>query len=157
MPTSETPAITLATIQQLIANGFAAVLEAQAATVVQREQLTLFAGLSGLNQYFLIATVSRKTKLLTNKYCPRTEVKNNGRRNLQTGWKEIDLKTYIRRILRIKPYLCPTMVPNTEKLMEVFINGLPRSIEGNVTASKPQTLEEAINKPNRLMSQDNIA
>nr|GFB85474.1 putative reverse transcriptase domain-containing protein [Tanacetum cinerariifolium] len=30
-------------------------------------------------------------------------------------------------------------------LMEVFIGGLPRSIEGNVTASKPQTLEEAIN------------
>ncbi|GJT05698.1 putative reverse transcriptase domain-containing protein [Tanacetum coccineum] len=28
--------------------------------------------------------------------------------------------------------------------MEVFIGGLPRSIEGNVTASKPQTLEEAI-------------
>ncbi|GJY26997.1 hypothetical protein Tco_0401723 [Tanacetum coccineum] len=29
--------------------------------------------------------------------------------------------------------------------MEVFISGLPRSIEGNVTASKPQTLEEATN------------
>ncbi|GJX66109.1 hypothetical protein Tco_0300452 [Tanacetum coccineum] len=29
--------------------------------------------------------------------------------------------------------------------MEVFISGLPKSIEGNVTASKPQTLEEAIN------------
>ncbi|GJU14403.1 hypothetical protein Tco_1142369 [Tanacetum coccineum] len=40
--------------------------------------------------------------------------------------------------------LCPNMVPNTEKLMEAFIGGLPRSIEGNVTASKPQTLEEAI-------------
>ncbi|GKA52478.1 putative reverse transcriptase domain-containing protein [Tanacetum coccineum] len=40
--------------------------------------------------------------------------------------------------------LCPTMVPNSEKLMEVFIGGLPRSIEGNVIASKPQTLEEAI-------------
>nr|GEY19959.1 putative reverse transcriptase domain-containing protein [Tanacetum cinerariifolium] len=37
------------------------------------------------------------------------------------------------------------MVPNNEKLMEVFISGLPRNIEGNVTASKPQTLEEAIN------------
>ncbi|GKF29609.1 hypothetical protein Tco_0095951, partial [Tanacetum coccineum] len=33
--------------------------------------------------------------------------------------------------------LCPTMVPNSEKLMEVFIGGLPKSIEGNVTASKP--------------------
>nr|GFA46259.1 putative reverse transcriptase domain-containing protein [Tanacetum cinerariifolium] len=41
--------------------------------------------------------------------------------------------------------LCHNLVPNNEKLMEVFIGGLPRSIEGNVTALKPQTLEEAIN------------
>ncbi|GJX73407.1 putative reverse transcriptase domain-containing protein [Tanacetum coccineum] len=35
--------------------------------------------------------------------------------------------------------------------MEVFIGGLPRSNEGNVTASKPQTLEEAITRTQRLM------
>ncbi|GKF21980.1 hypothetical protein Tco_0074302, partial [Tanacetum coccineum] len=35
--------------------------------------------------------------------------------------------------------------------MEVFIGGLPRSIKGNVTASKPQTLEEAISITQRLM------
>nr|GEV70325.1 reverse transcriptase domain-containing protein [Tanacetum cinerariifolium] len=45
------------------------------------------------------------------------------------------------------------MVPNNEKLMEVFIGGLPRSIEGNVTTSKPLTLEEAINIAQRLMDQ----
>ncbi|GKD22755.1 hypothetical protein Tco_1224458, partial [Tanacetum coccineum] len=39
--------------------------------------------------------------------------------------------------------LCPTMVPDSEKIIEVFIGGLPRSIKRNVTASKPQTLEEA--------------
>ncbi|GJS45842.1 hypothetical protein Tco_0595963 [Tanacetum coccineum] len=49
--------------------------------------------------------------------------------------------------------LCPNMVPNTEKLMEAFIGGLPISIEGNVTASKPQTLEEAITITQRLMDQ----
>ncbi|GKE71094.1 putative reverse transcriptase domain-containing protein [Tanacetum coccineum] len=37
--------------------------------------------------------------------------------------------------------------------MEVFIGGLPRSIEGNVSASKPQTLEEAITIIQRLMDQ----
>ncbi|GJZ88639.1 putative reverse transcriptase domain-containing protein [Tanacetum coccineum] len=45
------------------------------------------------------------------------------------------------------------MMPDSEKMMEVFIGGLPRSIEGNVTASKPQTLEEAINIAQRLMDQ----
>ncbi|GJX44542.1 reverse transcriptase domain-containing protein [Tanacetum coccineum] len=53
--------------------------------------------------------------LLTNKYCPRTEIK---------------------------------------KMEEELYNlSLPRSIEGNVTASKPQTLEEAINIAQRLMDQ----
>ncbi|GJU98749.1 reverse transcriptase domain-containing protein [Tanacetum coccineum] len=37
--------------------------------------------------------------------------------------------------------------------MEVFIGGLLKSIEGNVTASKPQTLEEAITITQRLMDQ----
>ncbi|GJS20589.1 putative reverse transcriptase domain-containing protein [Tanacetum coccineum] len=37
--------------------------------------------------------------------------------------------------------------------MEVFIGGLPRSIEGNVTTSEPQTLEEAITISQRLMDQ----
>ncbi|GJX40664.1 hypothetical protein Tco_0255654 [Tanacetum coccineum] len=63
-----------------------------------------------------------------------------------------DLKTYVRRFQELA-VLCPTMVPNSEKLMEVFIGGLPKSIEGNVTASKPQTLEEAITITQRLMDQ----
>ncbi|GJU66903.1 hypothetical protein Tco_1253162 [Tanacetum coccineum] len=64
-----------------------------------------------------------------------------------------DLKTYVRRFQELA-VLCPNMVPNTKKLMEVFIGGLPRSIEGNVTASKHQTLEEAITITQRLMEQD---
>ncbi|GKF97634.1 hypothetical protein Tco_0293455, partial [Tanacetum coccineum] len=55
-----------------------------------------------------------------------------------------DLKTYIRRFQELA-VLCPNMVPNYEKLMEVFIN---------VTASKPQTLEEAITITQRLMDQN---
>ncbi|GJS99187.1 putative reverse transcriptase domain-containing protein [Tanacetum coccineum] len=63
-----------------------------------------------------------------------------------------DLKTYVRRFQELAT-LCPTMVPNAEKHMEAFIGGLPRNIKGNVTASKPQTLEEAINITQRLMDQ----
>nr|GEY85739.1 retrovirus-related Pol polyprotein from transposon 17.6 [Tanacetum cinerariifolium] len=47
----------------------------------------------------------------------------------------------------------PFSFKDSEKMMEAFIGGLPRSIEGNVTASKPQTLEEAINIAQRLMDQ----
>ncbi|GJS69683.1 hypothetical protein Tco_0702524 [Tanacetum coccineum] len=63
-----------------------------------------------------------------------------------------DLNTYVRRFQELAT-LYPTMVPDSEKMMEVFIGGLPQSIEGNVTASKTQTLEEAINIAQRLMDQ----
>nr|GEY62246.1 reverse transcriptase [Tanacetum cinerariifolium] len=63
-----------------------------------------------------------------------------------------DLKTYIRRFQELV-ILCPNMVPNTKKLMEAFIRGLPRSIEGNVTTSKPQNIEEAITISQKLMEQ----
>nr|GEX17896.1 reverse transcriptase domain-containing protein [Tanacetum cinerariifolium] len=63
-----------------------------------------------------------------------------------------DLKTYVRRFQELAT-LCPTMVSDSEKMMKAFIEGLPQSIEGNVTASKPQTLEESINIAQRLMDQ----
>nr|GEZ27586.1 hypothetical protein [Tanacetum cinerariifolium] len=61
--------------------------------------------------------------------------------------------TELKRLLTIT-LLCPNMVPKFEKLVEVFIGGLPRSIKGNVTASKPQTLEEVITITQRLMEQN---
>ncbi|GJS39863.1 reverse transcriptase domain-containing protein [Tanacetum coccineum] len=91
-------------------------------------------------------------RLLTDKHCPRTEVKKMEDEFYNLTVKGNDLKTYVRRFQELT-ILCPNMVPNTEKLMEAFIVGLPRSIEGNVTASKPQTLEEAINIAQRLMDQ----
>nr|GEV18019.1 reverse transcriptase domain-containing protein [Tanacetum cinerariifolium] len=82
-------------------------------------------------------------RLLTNKYCPQTEVKKMEYEFYNLVVKGNDLKTYARRFEKLA-VLCPNVVPNNEKLMEAFIRGLPRSIEGNVTASKPQILEEAI-------------
>ncbi|GJU14932.1 putative reverse transcriptase domain-containing protein [Tanacetum coccineum] len=89
-------------------------------------------------------------RLLTNKYCPRTEVRKMEDELYNLTVKGNDLKPYVRRFQELA-VLCPNMVPNTEKLLEAFIEGLPRSIEGNVTASKPQNLEEAINIAQRLM------
>ncbi|GKB27095.1 reverse transcriptase domain-containing protein [Tanacetum coccineum] len=92
-------------------------------------------------------------KFLIKKYYPRTEVKKMEDEFYNMTVKGNDLKTYIRRFQELA-ILCPTMVPNSEKLMEVFIRGLPRSIEGNVTTSKPQTLEEAITITQMLIDQN---
>ncbi|GKB14493.1 reverse transcriptase domain-containing protein [Tanacetum coccineum] len=97
-------------------------------------------------------TWTKLKRLLTNKYCPRTEVKKLEDELYDLTVKGNDLETYIRRFRELT-VLCPNMVPNTEKLMESFIGGLPQNIEGNVTASKPQTLEEATNIAQRLMDQ----
>ncbi|GJY69395.1 hypothetical protein Tco_0472377 [Tanacetum coccineum] len=63
---------------------------------------------------------------------------------LQLTVKGNDLKPYVRRFQELT-ILCPNMVPNTKKLLEAFIGGLPQIIEGNVTVSKPQTLWKPIN------------
>ncbi|GJS98532.1 reverse transcriptase domain-containing protein [Tanacetum coccineum] len=89
---------------------------------------------------------------VTNKYCPRTEVKKMDDELYNLAVKGNGLRTYIRRFQELA-VLCPNVVPNSEKLMEIFISGLPRNIEGNVTASKPQTLEEATNIAQRLIDQ----
>ncbi|GKA47573.1 hypothetical protein Tco_0740456, partial [Tanacetum coccineum] len=69
----------------------------------------------------------------------------------QITWTE--LKRLLTNKFQELAFLCPNMLPNSEKLIEAFIRGLPQSIEGNVTASKPQTLEEATNIAHRLMDQ----
>ncbi|GKA41328.1 reverse transcriptase domain-containing protein [Tanacetum coccineum] len=97
-------------------------------------------------------TWSEFRKLLIKKYCPRTEVKKIEDEFYNLTVKGNDLKTYVRRFQELA-VLCPTMMSNSKKLIEVFIGGLPRSIEGNVTSLKPQTLEEDITINQRLMDQ----
>nr|GEV23900.1 reverse transcriptase domain-containing protein [Tanacetum cinerariifolium]GEV75223.1 reverse transcriptase domain-containing protein [Tanacetum cinerariifolium] len=105
----------------------------------------------GIKQANKIAWTELK-RLLTNKYCPRTKNKKMEDEFYNLVVKENDLKTYIRRFQELA-LLCPNMVPNSEKLIEVFIEGLTKSIKGNVTALKPQTLEEVITITQRLMEQ----
>ncbi|GJR77210.1 reverse transcriptase domain-containing protein [Tanacetum coccineum] len=154
--------MTQAAIRQLIAD----VVNLPISMYVEEDRVTFATGtltndaLSWWNAYAQpigIEQANRITwtelkRLLTNKYCPRTEVKKMEDEFYNLAVKGNDLKTYVRRFQELA-VLCPNMVPNTEKLMEVFIGGLPRSIEGNVTASKPQTLEEAITITQRLMEQ----
>ncbi|GJT59001.1 hypothetical protein Tco_1002534 [Tanacetum coccineum] len=45
------------------------------------------------------------------------------------------------------------MVPNADRLLERYIEGLPLSIKGNVTSSKPLDLHEAIDMAQGLMYQ----
>ncbi|GJX89126.1 reverse transcriptase domain-containing protein, partial [Tanacetum coccineum] len=84
-------------------------------------------------------------RLLTNKYCPRTEIRKMKEELYNLTIKGNDLKPYVRRFQELI-VLCPNMVPNNKKLLEAFIGGLPRSIEGKckyqVTTNESLTTEE---------------
>ncbi|GJV99078.1 putative reverse transcriptase domain-containing protein [Tanacetum coccineum] len=135
--TSEAPAMTQAAIRKLVANSIATTLEAQAATMANAKN-------TNRNTGEREAPVARKCSYKEFMSCQYYHSKCMEGGN--------DLKAYVRRFQELAT-LCPTMVPDSEKMIEVFIEGLPLSIEGNVTASKPQTLEEAINIAQRLMDQ----
>ncbi|GJU34615.1 hypothetical protein Tco_1182969 [Tanacetum coccineum] len=120
------------------------VLEAQAATVASASNPNRNTGLTGTP---LAKTGNYKEFVSYQPFYFNVKKMEDEFYNLVV--KGNDLKTYIRRFQELA-VLSPNMVPNVEKLMEVFINGLPKNIEGNVTSSKPQTLEEAINIAQRL-------
>ncbi|GJY93724.1 hypothetical protein Tco_0509506 [Tanacetum coccineum] len=145
--TSETPAITLAAIQQLINDGISSALKAQATSMASASNPNRNTGPTGTP---VAKTGNYKEFISCQPFYFNVKKMEDEFYNLVV--KGNDLKTYIRRFQELA-VLCPNMVPNAEKLLEVFISGLPRSIEGNVTASKPQTLEEAINIAQRLMDQ----
>ncbi|GJZ18051.1 reverse transcriptase domain-containing protein [Tanacetum coccineum] len=157
--TSEAPAMNQAAIKKLVTDSVSVALEAQAANMANtdnttRPRETPIARQCSYKEFMrcqphqlqrLQGEFATSTLKLKEVYLGGILLPNLFRRN--------DLRiTYVRRFYELAT-LCPTMVPDSEKMMEVFIGGLPRSIEGNVTASKPQTLEEAINIAQRLMDQ----
>ncbi|GJU95780.1 reverse transcriptase domain-containing protein [Tanacetum coccineum] len=139
--TSETPAITLAAIQQLINDGISLALKAQAASMASASNPNRYTGPTGtpvektgnykefvscqpfyFNVTFATGTLTDDAlswwnayaqpigieqankitwtelkRLLTNKYCPRTEVKKMEDEFYNLVVKGNELKTYIRR------------------------------------------------------------
>ncbi|GJX88427.1 reverse transcriptase domain-containing protein [Tanacetum coccineum] len=77
----------------------------------------------GIEEAYKITWVEFK-KLLIKKECPRTEVQKIEDEFYHLTMKGNDLKTYVRRFQELAT-LCPTMVPDSEKMMEVFNGGLP--------------------------------
>ncbi|GKE55375.1 hypothetical protein Tco_1494560 [Tanacetum coccineum] len=166
--TSKTPTKTQAAIWQLIADGIAAALEEQAATMANRNVISNYKGLMSCQpSYFngkegavgLIRWFKRTESVFSRSKCVEEDKVTFATGTLTDdalswwnayaqpiGIEQANMITWteLKRRFQELAVLCPNMVPNTEKLMEVFIGGLPKSIEGNVTASKPQTLEEAI-------------
>nr|GEV60657.1 reverse transcriptase domain-containing protein [Tanacetum cinerariifolium] len=150
MSTSEAPAMTQAAIRQLVVDSVATALETQAATTANVNN-------ANRNPKPREAPITRKCSYKEFMSCQLFNFKGLEGAIRLIRWFERTESVFSRsnytEDCKELATLCPTMVSNSEKLLEAFIGGLPRSIEGNVTASKPQTLEEAINIAQRLMDQ----
>nr|GEX15828.1 putative reverse transcriptase domain-containing protein [Tanacetum cinerariifolium] len=150
--TSEAPAMTLAAIRKLVADSVTTALEAQAATMANDNNPNRNTGPTVIH---VVKTENYKEFITCQPFYFNGA---KGAVGLIRWFERIKLVFSLSRCaeenkVTFATVLCPNMVPNTQKLLEAFIEGLPRSIEGNVTASKPQTLEEAINIAQRLMVQ----
>ncbi|GKB65657.1 putative reverse transcriptase domain-containing protein [Tanacetum coccineum] len=86
------------------------------------------------------------------KYCPQNEVKQIENELWNLKVKGTNLTAYNQRFQELI-LLCPEMVPNTDRLLERYIEGLPLNIKGIVTSSKPVELHEAIEMAQGLMYQ----
>nr|GEU77667.1 reverse transcriptase domain-containing protein [Tanacetum cinerariifolium] len=123
--------------------------------------LDLSVGLSVRNQCFLVATAPKTArrslqefkKLLIKKYCPRTEVQKIKDEFYHLTMKGNDLKTYVRRFQELAT-LCPTMVSDSEKMMEAFIGGLPQMPEDHQQQCPGKSLDakgyECSSRPERM-------
>ncbi|GJU53433.1 putative reverse transcriptase domain-containing protein [Tanacetum coccineum] len=140
--TSEAPAMTQAAIKKLVADSVSAALEAQAANMANTDNTTRPRE----------AHVARKCSYKEFMSCQPINFKGTEGAVGLIRWFERTESVFSRsnctEDCKVK------FATDSKKMMEVFIGGLPRSIEGNVTAFKLQTLEEAINIAQRLMDQE---
>ncbi|XP_071733907.1 uncharacterized protein [Rutidosis leptorrhynchoides] len=91
-------------------------------------------------------------KQMIDKYCPRNEIQRLETELWNLKLEGTDIAGYTNRFLELA-LMCPTMVTPEYKRIERYIWGLSEDIQGNVMASKPNTIQSAIRMAHELMAQ----
>ncbi|GKB40841.1 putative reverse transcriptase domain-containing protein, partial [Tanacetum coccineum] len=91
-------------------------------------------------------------KMITENYCLRSEIKKLETKLWNLVVKGTDVESYTQCFQKLI-LLCSRMVPNESDKVEKYTGGLSDSIQGSVMASKPKTLQEAIELTRSLMNQ----
>ncbi|GJS03360.1 reverse transcriptase domain-containing protein [Tanacetum coccineum] len=89
-------------------------------------------------------------KKMTDKYCPRNEMKKLEVELWNLKVKGTDVTGYNQRFQELA-LLCVRMFPEESDKVERYVGGLPDMIHGNVVASKPKTMQEATEMATELM------
>ncbi|GJW26150.1 putative reverse transcriptase domain-containing protein [Tanacetum coccineum] len=89
-------------------------------------------------------------KKMTDKYCPRNEMKKLEAELWNLKVIGTDVVKYNQRFQELA-LLCVRMFPEEADKIERYVGGLPDMIHGNIVASKPKTMQEAIEMATELM------
>ncbi|GJU67823.1 reverse transcriptase domain-containing protein [Tanacetum coccineum] len=89
-------------------------------------------------------------KKMTDKYCPRNEMKKLEAELWNLKVKGTDVLGYNQRFQELA-LLCVRMFPEESDKIERYVSGLPDMIHSSVVASKPKTMQEAIEMATELM------
>ncbi|GKF24032.1 reverse transcriptase domain-containing protein [Tanacetum coccineum] len=82
-------------------------------------------------------------KMMTDKYCPRGEIKKLEVEMWNLKVKGIVVVSYNKRFQELA-LMCARMFPVESDKIERYVSGLPDMIHGSVMASKPKTMQDAI-------------
>ncbi|GKA59249.1 putative reverse transcriptase domain-containing protein [Tanacetum coccineum] len=82
-------------------------------------------------------------KMMTDKYCPRSEIKKLKTEMWNLKVKGTDVMSYNQHFQELA-LMCDRMFPEELDVVEKYVSGLPDMIHGSVKASKPKTMHEAI-------------
>ncbi|GKC65475.1 reverse transcriptase domain-containing protein [Tanacetum coccineum] len=87
---------------------------------------------------------------MTDKYCPRVKINKLEAELWNLKVKGTDMIGYNQRFQELA-LLCVRMFPEESEKIERYVSGLPDMIHGSVVASKPKTMQEAIEIATELM------
>ncbi|GJY27125.1 putative reverse transcriptase domain-containing protein [Tanacetum coccineum] len=89
-------------------------------------------------------------KMMTDKYCPRGEIKKLEFEMWNLKVKGNDVVAYSQRFQELA-LMCDRMFPEEIDQVEKYVGGLPDTIHGSVMATKPKTMQDAIEFATELM------
>nr|GEZ41663.1 reverse transcriptase domain-containing protein [Tanacetum cinerariifolium] len=90
-------------------------------------------------------------RMITDKYCPRGKIQKLEFKYWNLKVKGVDLLNYNHRFQEVA-LMCDKMFPEESAKVERYIGGLPNMIHGSVKASKPQSMQEAIEFATEMIS-----
>ncbi|GJX39672.1 putative reverse transcriptase domain-containing protein [Tanacetum coccineum] len=91
-------------------------------------------------------------KMMTDKYCPRGEIKKLEIKLWNLKVKSTDVLSYNQRFQDLA-LMCSRMFPEESDEVEKYVSRLPNMIQGSVMASKPKKMQDAIEFATELMDQ----